>query len=140
MQALNDDESQKLGQGGWVHMASYVKFALPEEIKARQGQILEKVKKSGKIKVGSNEATKAAERGNAKLIVIAEDVSPAEIVMHLPIICKEKNVPYSYAATKKGLGQYVGIEVGTSAIAVLDEGDQKKELADLVKKIQELSK
>jgi large subunit ribosomal protein L7Ae len=121
-------------------MANYVKFAVPEEVKAKQGIILEKIRKTGKIKIGSNETTKAAERGVAKLVVIAEDVNPPEIVMHLPLICKEKNIPFSFVSTKKGLGQYVGIDVGTAAIAVLDEGDQKKEFADLVKKIQELSK
>ena len=121
-------------------MAEFVKFSMPEELRARQAGLLEKVKKSGKVRIGANEATKAAERGVAKLIVIAEDVSPPEIVMHLPLICKEKNIPFSYVSTKKGLGQYVGIEVGTAAIAVLDEGETKKEFADFAKKLQEISK
>ncbi len=121
-------------------MQAHVKFSVPEELKAVQGQILERIKKTGKVKVGSNEATKAAERGVAKLVIIAEDVSPPEIVMHLPLICKEKNIPYSYATTKKALGQYVGVDVGTSAVAVVDEGDQKKEFADLVRKISEVTK
>ncbi|PIN84685.1 MAG: 50S ribosomal protein L7ae [Candidatus Diapherotrites archaeon CG11_big_fil_rev_8_21_14_0_20_37_9] len=121
-------------------MAEYVKFSVPEELKAKQTLVLEKIKKSGKIKIGSNEATKAAERGTAKLIVIAEDVSPPEIVMHLPLICKEKGIPYSYAATKKDLGTMAGIHVGTAAIAVLEEGDQKNELAELAKKLQEAAK
>ncbi|MBI4210720.1 MAG: 50S ribosomal protein L7ae [Candidatus Diapherotrites archaeon] len=121
-------------------MAEFVKFSMPEELRARQAMLLEKIKKSGKVKIGANEATKAAERGSAKLIVVAEDVSPPEIVMHLPLICREKNIPFSYVSTKKGLGQYVGIAVGTSAIAILDEGDQKKELADFAKKLQEIAK
>ena len=113
---------------------------MPEELKTKQKAILEKTKKSGKIKIGSNEATKASERGTAKLIVIAEDVSPPEIVMHLPLICKEKGIPYSFVSTKKDLGAIVGIEVGTAAIAVLDEGETKKDFADLTKKIQEIAK
>ena len=121
-------------------MAEAVKFSVPEELKAKQATILEKIRKTGKIKIGANEATKAAERGTAKLIVIAEDVSPPEIVMHLPILCREKNIPLSYVSTKKGLGQYTGIEVGTAAIAVLDEGDAKKDFADLTKKLGELMK
>ena len=48
--------------------------------------------------------TKAIERGNAKFVVIAEDVNPKEVVMHLPVLCDEKQVPYSYVATKKELG------------------------------------
>ena len=121
-------------------MADFIKFSVPEELRARQAGLLEKIKKGGKVRVGANEATKAAERGVAKLVVIAEDVSPPEIVMHLPLICKEKNIPFSYVSTKKGLGQYVGLEVGTAAIAVVDEGETKKEFADFTKKLQEISK
>lgn len=121
-------------------MAEYVKFQVPDELKARQATLLEKIAKTGKVRIGSNEATKAAERGTAKLIVIAEDVTPPEIVMHLPLICKEKNIPFTYVSTKKGLGQYSGLNVGSAAIAVLDEGDTKKDFADLTKKLQELAK
>lgn len=121
-------------------MAEYVKVNIPEELRARQVALLERIKKTGKVRIGSNEATKAAERGVAKLVVIAEDVTPPEIVMHLPIICREKNIPVSYVSTKKGLGQYVGVEVGTSAIAVVDEGDAKKEFSDFTKKLQEIAK
>jgi len=121
-------------------MAEYVKFNIPEELKTKQKDVLVKVKRSGKIKVGANEATKAAERGTAKLIILAEDVSPPEIVMHLPLICKEKNIPLSFAGTKKALGEIVGISVGTAALAVTDEGDTKKDFEDLVKKIQQVAK
>ncbi|MCR4369361.1 MAG: 50S ribosomal protein L7Ae [archaeon] len=121
-------------------MAEYVKFKVPEELRARQSTVLEKAKRNGKIRIGANEATKAAERGTAKLIVIAEDVSPPEIVMHLPIICREKNIACSYVSTKKELGDKVGIKVGTAAIAILDEGDAKKDFEDFVKKIQEAAK
>ena len=121
-------------------MAEFVKFSVPEDLKSRQAMVLERVRKSGKIKIGSNEATKAAERGNAKLILIAEDVSPPEIVMHLPMVCKEKNIPYSYVSTKIELGKMVGIQLGAAALAVLDEGDSKKEMADLAKKLQEIAK
>ncbi|HLC78999.1 MAG TPA: 50S ribosomal protein L7Ae [archaeon] len=123
-----------------MQMAEYIRFSVPEELRAKQASLLEKIKKTGKVRVGANEATKAAERGTAKLIVIAEDVSPAEIVMHLPLICKEKNIPVSYVSTKKGLGQYVGIEIGTAAIAILDEGDTKKDFSDFTKKLQEIAK
>ena len=121
-------------------MAEYIKFSVPEELRAKQATLLEKFAKTGKTRIGANEATKAAERGVAKLIVIAEDVSPPEIVMHLPLVCREKNIPFTYVSTKKGLGQYMGIDVGTSAVAIIDEGEAKKDFADFVKKLQEIAK
>ncbi|MDO8624967.1 MAG: 50S ribosomal protein L7Ae [Candidatus Diapherotrites archaeon] len=119
-------------------MAQYVKFNVPKEIAERQSTIIEKVKKTGKVRVGINEVTKAIERTTAKFVFIAGDVSPPEIVMHLPILCKEKKIPFSYVATKKELGEKAGLEVGTSAIAVVDEGDAKSDLDSLAKQVAEL--
>jgi len=121
-------------------MAEFVKFSVPDELRKKQSELLEKAKKSGKVRIGANEATKAAERGTAKLIFLAEDVDPPEIVMHLPLICNEKNIPYSYFSTKKELGKGVGLEVGTAALAIVEEGDAKKDVDDLSKKLAELKK
>lgn len=119
-------------------MATYVKFSIPDELREKQSGILEKIKKTGKVRVGINECTKAIERGTAKLVVLAEDVSPPEIVMHLPVLCQEKNIPITFVKTKKDLGEKAGIGVSTSAIALIEEGEAKKELVDLVKKLKEL--
>ena len=119
-------------------MAQFVKFEVPKEVEDAQLRVLDKVKKTGKLKVGSNEVTKAIERGNAKLVLIAKDVSPPEIVMHLPILCREKGVPFSYVSTKQELGKFAGLGVGTSSVAVLAEGDAKKDIDDLAKKLSDL--
>jgi len=66
-------------------------------------QIIEKVKKTGKIEKGTNEVTKAIERGTAKLVVYAGDVEPKEIVQHLPLLCKEKEIKCVEADSKQKL-------------------------------------
>jgi len=95
---------------------------------------IELAKATGKIRIGTNEATKAAERGIAKLIVIAEDVQPKEVVMHLPPLCDEKKIPYAKVGTKADLGRAAGIEVGTAAVAILEAGDAKKIIESMTKK------
>ncbi|HOZ35532.1 MAG TPA: 50S ribosomal protein L7Ae [archaeon] len=120
-------------------MADYVKFSVPEDLKNLQADVVSKISKSGKIKVGINEVTKMVERNTAKLVLIAEDITPAEIVMHLPIICKEKNIAFSYVSTKEELGKISGINAKASAIAIVDEGVLKKEFSALISKIEELS-
>ena len=94
-------------------------------------QIIEKAKKSGKIEKGTNEVTKAIERGVAKLVVYAKDVEPKEIVQHLPILCKEKKIPCQEADSKQKLGIAVGIPVSTSSVAVIEAGDAEKDIASL---------
>jgi len=121
-------------------MADLVKFEVSEKLMEEQLALVEKAKAKGKVKIGVNEVTKAVERGVAKLVLIAKDVDPIEIVMHLPLICKEKNVPCSVVKTRKQLGEKTGIAVSTAAIAVIDEGEAKKELQELVKKLAGLAK
>lgn len=97
-------------------------------------EIIETARETGKIRRGINEVTKSIERGEAKLVAYAEDVDPPEIVMHLPALCDEKKIPVVKVPTKVELGRAAGIDVGTSAIAVVDAGEAKKELASLIGK------
>ena len=119
-------------------MSEFVKVELTDELKTKTAEIVEKSTK-GKIKAGLNEVTKAIERGNAKLVVIAEDVSPAELVMHIPILCTEKSTPFSYIATRKDLGEKAGLRMATSAIAIV-ESPAENDIKDLAAKITELKK
>ena len=48
------------------------------------------------MKKGANETTKALNRGCADLIILAADTEPLEIILHLPLLCEDKNVPYVY--------------------------------------------
>jgi len=93
--------------------------------------IIEIVKKTGKLDKGTNEVTKAVERGVAKLVVYAKDVEPKEIVAHLPVICKQKNIPCVEVDSKQKLGVSAGVGVGASAIAVIDPGEAKKEISSI---------
>ncbi len=115
-----------------------MEFNVPEELMAEQLRVLEKIGEKGKLRIGVNEVTKAIEREQAKLVFIAQDVEPKEIVMHLPLLCEEKGIPYTFVKTKKELGEKSGIEVSASSVAVVDAGAANKEFAELVKKIQEL--
>lgn len=86
-------------------------------------EIVEKAKKTGKVEKGTNEVTKALERGTAKLVVIAADVTPKEIVQHIPVLCKEKGIPCLTADSKQKLGVAANLSVATAAVAIIEAGD-----------------
>ena len=94
-------------------------------------EIIEIARKTGKIRKGCNEVTKLIEKGKAKLVVVAKDVQPKEIVMHLPLLAKEKGIPCLEVEKKLELGAAAGLPVGTAAIAVIEEGNAK----DLIKSL-----
>jgi large subunit ribosomal protein L7Ae len=96
-------------------------------------QIIEKAKRTGKIEKGTNEVTKAIERGTAKFVAYAADVDPKEIVAHIPLLCKEKGVPCLEADSKQKLGISVGIPVSASSVVVIEPGEADKDIASLKK-------
>lgn len=119
-------------------MVNYVKFDVSGELEDKVMEAIETARATGKLDIGTNEVTKAIERGNASLVVIAEDVEPPEIVMHLPPICEEKGIPYVYVERKDDLGRASGIEVQSASIAVVEDGDAGDLIEDIVDEVKTL--
>ena len=94
-------------------------------------EAIEVARATGKIRKGSNEVTKALERGVAKFVAYAKDVDPKEIVMHIPLLAKEKGVPCVEVNKKEELGAAAGVPVGTAAVAIIEEGDAKNIIKEL---------
>ncbi len=120
--------------------AIYVRFEVPKDLTDKTYQIVELAKESGKIRKGTNEVTKLVERGEAQLVVMAEDVQPEEILAHMPLLCEEKGIPYAYVPSKQELGVASGLGKATASIAVLDAGKAKPMMDDLVNKLRSLKK
>jgi len=115
------------------------KKAAPQKSAESIYDIIEKVREmNGLISKGTNETTKEIERGKAKLVVVAEDVSPPEIVMHLGPLCQEKgNIPLLKVPSKEELGRAAGLDVSTASIAIVDSADAKKEFIAFLESLQE---
>jgi large subunit ribosomal protein L7Ae len=94
-------------------------------------EAVEVAKATGKIRKGTNETTKAIEKGDAKLVVVAKDVTPPEIIMHIPVICKEKGIACAEVPSKEELGAAAGLDIGTSSIAIVQPGEAKSLLKDI---------
>ncbi|MFB6193087.1 MAG: 50S ribosomal protein L7Ae [Candidatus Nanohaloarchaea archaeon] len=117
---------------------TYQKFE-PEETLAEQTyDAVEKAADTGKVVKGTNEVTKAIERNNADLVVIAGNVSPEEIVMHLPALAEERDISYTFVPDKEELGLAAGLEVQTAATAVVDAGSAEDDVDDIANKAAEL--
>ena len=94
-------------------------------------QIIEKAKKTGKIEKGTNEVTKAIERGSAKFVVYASDVEPKEIIQHIPLLCKEKKILCKEVDNKQKLGIAAGLPVSASSVAVIEAGEAEQDIQAL---------
>merc|ERR1712070_1161798 len=61
------------------------------------------------LRKGANEATKTLNRGISEFVVLAADAEPLEILLHLPLLCEDKNVPYVFVTSKVALGRACGV-------------------------------
>jgi large subunit ribosomal protein L7Ae len=116
----------------------YVRFEVPKEVAEAAYEALKIASETGKIRKGTNEATKSIERGRARLVLIAENVEPPEIVAHLPLLCDERKAPYVFVPEKQKIGQAVGLMVGSAAASIEEPGDGKELLDEIVSKLKEI--
>lgn len=113
----------------------YVKFEVSKDLVNAVYEAVRVAKQSGKVRKGTNETTKAIERGISKLVVIAQDVDPPEVVAHLPILCDERNAPYIFVPSKQQLGMSLGIDVGSAAATIVDAGEAQHIVEQVVSSI-----
>eukprot|EP01128_Nolandella_sp_AFSM9_P011883 TRINITY_DN8786_c0_g1_i1.p1 TRINITY_DN8786_c0_g1~~TRINITY_DN8786_c0_g1_i1.p1 ORF type:complete len:127 (-),score=35.73 TRINITY_DN8786_c0_g1_i1:128-508(-) len=89
------------------------------------------------LRKGANEATKTLNRGIAELIILAADTEPLEILLHLPLLCEDKNVGYVFVTSKVALGRACGVSRPVIACSITSHDgselqDQINNLKDLI--------
>jgi len=118
----------------------YVKFEVPKEVADAAYEAIQIAARTGKVRRGTNETTKAVERGQAKLVLIAEDVDPPEVVAHLPILCEERKIPYVYVPSKAKLGSAAGIDVPSASVCIIDAGEAADLVNEIIARVESLKK
>ena len=98
-------------------MPMYVRFKVTKELESMAYELVERARETGKISKGTE-----------------------EILAHMPLLCEEKNIPYTYVPSKKELGAAAGLEVAAASVAIIDPGEAKDELEELIKKLEEVKK
>ena len=113
--------------------------AFPLADSALTQQILDVVQQSQnlrQLKKGANEATKTLNRGISEFIIMAAD----EILLHLPLLCEDKNVPYVFVSSKAALGRACGVSRPVIAASVTsnDASSIKNQIYGIKDKIETL--
>jgi large subunit ribosomal protein L7Ae len=118
----------------------YIKFEIPKEVADAAYEALQMATRTGQVRKGTNETTKAIERGQAKLVIIAGDVEPPEVVAHLPMLCEERKIPYIFVPSKEKIGTASGIDVPAASASITEVGDAASLIKEISKRIEELKK
>lgn len=118
----------------------YVKLNVPKELAEAAYEALQIARDTGKIRKGTNETTKAVERGVAKLVVIAENAEPPEVVAHLPLLCEERKIAYIYVPDKNQIGSSIGIDVPAASACIVEPGNSAELIKEITSRLETLKK
>jgi large subunit ribosomal protein L7Ae len=118
----------------------YVKYETPKEIVDAAYEALQIASKSGAVRKGTNEATKAVERAQAKLVIIAEDVDPPEVIAHLPLLCDERKIPFVFVPSKEKLGTAIGIDVPCASACIIKEGEATGLIKEIITRLEQVKR
>lgn len=110
------------------------------QLTAKIMNLLQQALNYNQLRKGANEATKTLNRGLADIIVMAADAEPLEILLHLPLLCEDKNVPYVFVRSKQALGRACGVSRPIIACSVTtNEGSQlKSQITSIQQEIERL--
>ena len=112
------------------------KERLMKEAEAAKGGATADKKKPVTVKYGINHITSLIEQKKAKLVVIAHDVDPLELVVWLPALCKKMDVPYCIIKGKARLGSVVHKKTAT-ALAFTDiNNEDQREFSKIVESVR----
>jgi len=98
--------------------------ANPRADNALSNTLLEMVTQSlslKRMKRGANEVTKSIMRSQAQIVIIAANTEPLEIILHLTILCEDKNIQYIFINSKEALGKACGVTRSVIAASILKD-------------------
>lgn len=92
-------------------------------------RLLKLVKKSSKgkhLKRGVREVVKSLRKNNKGVVIVAGDVSPIDVISHIPVFCENKKIPYCYVPSRRQLGSAGGTKRPTSVVLVEKDKDYEE--------------
>lgn len=123
-----------------LRMPAVLPFAKPLASKKLNKKALKVIKKASKakhVKRGVKEVVKALRKGEKGLVIIAGDISPADVISHLPVLCEDSDVPYVFIPSKEDLGSAGATTRPTSCVMIVPGGGKKSKNSEAKEEYQE---
>ncbi|CAK7326460.1 unnamed protein product [Dovyalis caffra] len=99
-------------------------------------KLVRKASESKCLKRGVKEVVKSVRRGHKGLCIIAGNISPIDVITHVPILCEESDIPYVYVPSKEDLSIAGATKRPTCCVLVLTKptkGEMAKEVQEKLK-------
>ncbi|KAI9063213.1 L30e-like protein [Trametes sanguinea] len=87
---------------------------------------IKKASKGRQVKRGVKEVVKAIRKGEKGLLILAADITPIDIISHLPVMAEDAGIPYVFVPSKEELGHASATKRPTSCVMVCPDQKKKK--------------
>ncbi|KAB5595596.1 Patatin-like phospholipase domain containing protein [Ceratobasidium theobromae] len=87
---------------------------------------VKKASKVRQVKRGVKEVVKSIRKGEKGLLILAADITPIDIISHLPVMAEDASIPYVFVASKEELGQASSTKRPTSCVLICPDAKKKK--------------
>nr|CAG4642214.1 EOG090X0JRW [Eurycercus lamellatus] len=95
-------------------------------------------KQKGFVRNGLKDVQRRIRLGEKGLVVFAGDVTPVDIMCHMPAVCEEKSIPYVYTPSRLELGHSLGLKRTSLMVLVKEHPDYKEVYDELVEELKSL--
>merc|ERR1712179_42627 len=117
-------------------------IAKPMASKKLTKKVYKVIKKGSKHKTfvrnGLKDVQSRIRKGERGIVVFAGDVTPIEVMCHMPAVCEEKSLPYVYTPSRQDLGSAMGVKRGCLMMMVREHEDYKELYDELTQEITSL--
>merc|ERR1712159_976805 len=136
------EEEESGDEGAEVEVGKFCEPLADAKLSKKLFKCIKKATKTKQVLRGVKEVVKAVRKGTKGVCVIAGNISPMDVISHLPILCEDNDVPYIYVRSKEDLGAAGLTKRPTSCMLVapsikkgLDEPEGYSEVEKKVKKM-----
>ena len=132
---MSDNEADDAGAASYEQKIKYVS-AIAKPLASRKStkkvhKLVKKASQAKCVKRGVKEVVKALRKGEKGFCIIAGDISPIDVITHLPIMCEDRQISYTYVPSKHDLGAAACTKRPTSCILITpDASFSEKSLYD----------
>jgi len=102
-------------------------------------KLIKKGTKAKSIRSGLKDVQSRIRKGETGLVIFAGDVTPVDVMVHMPVVCEDKQIPYIYTPSRMDLGAAMGVKRGCLMILVKEHDDIKELYDEVSKEINKIS-
>lgn len=101
-------------------------------------KMINKAKANNSLRKGIKEVQKCLRKGEKGIMVLAGDVSPIDIITHIPIVCEEVDIPYCYTPSKSDLGEAYGSKRQSCMVLIKKHSAYENDFNEVKAKIADI--